>query len=342
MNEESSFLEDLKKVSEVSLFSILGITALFITFALIAHSETLVTYFMWSMAGIMVKVFGLISIRIMLRENKYLFPYGTGKIENFSAFLFGVSIAPLGLYFLIVSIYKLFVPPGPVSYGLCLIPLAFAVTRSSILTFWLKKMMKRHPNPSPLMLSYQADFRVALISDSFLIAAFIVGWLLSMGRLDFIGIRIDPFLSATLSVIMIKSGTTLIIENMRSLLDLPLPENELLKVVKVMAEFYDSFEGLGRICTRRSGKFRVIEIELMFDPNISLLNVSETEKYMFERLSKELPGVRFRIIPRIQGSDYESTRKADTPANEIRPELQNIAWEDSPPRSTSEPMETEN
>ena len=321
MNEEYSFLQDLKKVSEVSLFSILGIAALFITFALIAHSETLVTYFMWSMSGIMVKVFGLISIKIMLRENQYLFPYGTGKIENFSAFLFGVSIAPLGLYFLIVSIYKLFVPPDPVSYGLCLIPLALALTRSSILTFWFKKMMIKHPSPSPLMLSYQADFRVAVISDSFLIAAFTAGWLLSLGRLDFIATRVDPFLSVTLSVIMIKSGTTLIIANMRSLIDLPLPENEILRVVKVITEFYDSFEGLGRVYTRRSGRFRMIEIEFMFDPSISLLNINKTEKNMFERLSKELPGVIFRIIPRIEESGSVSTRKADTSANEICPEF---------------------
>ena len=321
MNEDFSFLKDLKKVSEASLFSILGITASFIIFALIAHSETLVTYFIWSMAGIMVKVFGLISIRIMLRENEYLFPYGTGKVENFSAFLFGLSIAPLGLYFLVVSIYKLFYPPGPVSYGLCLIPLVFALTRSSILTLWFKKVLKRHPSPSPLMLSYQADFRVAVISDSFLIGAFIAGWLLSRARLDFIGIRVDPLLSVTLSVIMIKSGTTLIIENMRSLLDLPLPENELLKVVKVMAEFYDSFKGLGSVCTRRSGKFRIIEMELSFDPHIPLLNVSETEQFMAERLSKELPDVRFRIIPKIEGSGQESARKAVTPAHEIRPEL---------------------
>ena len=59
--------------------------------------------------------------------------------------------------------------------------------------------------------------------------------------------RVDPFLSVLLSVVMVKSGTRLILDNLRALLDLPLPEPEMLKVMKVLGEFFHSYDGLGRL-----------------------------------------------------------------------------------------------
>ena len=117
-------LKGLKRISEVSVCTSLIITPLSIIFSLITGSVTLLLYFVWAAAAITVKLFALVSIRIMLKENRFLYPNGTGKLENFSSFLFGVSIVPLGVYFLIVSITKLFSPLPSVTYLLCQVPVA--------------------------------------------------------------------------------------------------------------------------------------------------------------------------------------------------------------------------
>ena len=292
-------LKDLKRVAQASLYSILGITTLFITFAVIARSGTLVTYFVWSMAGIAVKVLALLTIGIMLRENQYLFPYGTGKLENSSAFVFGVSIAPVGLCFLVASLLALLEPRGQPSYGLCLVPVAASVTRSVVLNLWLKGILRRHPNPSPLLRSYQTEFRLALMSDSFLIGAFLVGEALHAWHHDFLAARVDPLLSVLLSLVMLQSGTRLIRDNLRALLDLPLPEPEMLKIVRVLTEFYSSYAGLGRLYTRRSGKRAVVEMELAFGPGTTLVQVRELERRMGDRLAGVLPDVTFRVLPTV-------------------------------------------
>jgi hypothetical protein len=65
-------LKALKRIAEVSLYSAFGVTALFITFSVITGSVSLLTYFIWAAAAILVKIFALVSIRVMLKENQFL------------------------------------------------------------------------------------------------------------------------------------------------------------------------------------------------------------------------------------------------------------------------------
>ncbi len=54
----------------------------------------------------------------------------------------------------------------------------------------------------------------------------------------------------------LRAGVYSLVVSLLSLLDLPLPGPEMLKVMKVLAEFfrsYASYDGLGRLYTRRSG-----------------------------------------------------------------------------------------
>lgn len=103
-------LKGLKRISEFTLGTSLIITPLSIIFSQLTGSATLLVYFIWAAAAIAVKLFALISIRIIIRENQFMFPYGSGKLENFSSFFFGFTIIPLGGYFLVVSFINLFSP----------------------------------------------------------------------------------------------------------------------------------------------------------------------------------------------------------------------------------------
>ena len=226
-------LKSLKKISEASIYTSLIIIPLSIIFSLKTGSVTLFVYFIWSAVAIAVKLFSWISIRIMLKENKFMFPNGTGKLDNFSSFFFGVSIVPFAIYFLIVSIIKLFSPLTSVAYLLCQVPVVLSFIMTLMLMIWTNRIIKRNPNPSPLLKAYDVNFRVSLISALFLIIAFLAGFLLSVARLNFLSIRVDPILSAILSLYMLKVGLPLIIENFRSLIDLPLPEKDMLKILRV-------------------------------------------------------------------------------------------------------------
>jgi divalent metal cation (Fe/Co/Zn/Cd) transporter len=293
-------LKDLKRISETGFYSSLGITTLFIIFAVITGSTTLLTYFIWALAAIIVRLFALITIRIMLNQNQYLFPYGCGKLENFSSFFFGFAIVPLGIFFLVLSINKFLYPLSEIKYILCQIPIVISFLRSLLLTVWTRRMVKKYADPSPLVKAYYVDFRVALTSDTFLFLAFFAGFLLNILRLNFLSIRVDPFLSVILSLYMIRVGLPLIIDNFRALIDLPLPEKDMLRILKVTTEFYKDFSGFGMLYSRRSGKQKIIEMELFFDSEISFEKISHMEQQMTLRLNSELSNVDFRIIPKLK------------------------------------------
>jgi len=292
-------LKGLKRISEVSFCTSLIITPLSIIFSLITGSVTLLVYFIWAAAAIAVKVFALISIRIMLKENQFMFPNGTGKLENFSSFFFGASIVPLGGYFLIVSIIRLFSPLPEVTYLLCQAPVVLSLLLTLMLILWTKRIIRRNPNPSPLLKAYFVNFKVSITSDSFLFLAFLAGYLLSVAGFTFFSIRVDPILSVILSLYMLRVGLPLIIDNFRSLIDLPLPEKDMLKILKVAAEFYAEYSGFGMLFSRRSGKHKIVEMELFFDPGIPLEKINQVEQHMASRINQEIPDVCFRLIPKV-------------------------------------------
>jgi ferrous-iron efflux pump FieF len=291
-------LKGLRRISEVSVCTSLIIIPLSIIISMITGSVTLLVYFIWAVAALAVKIFALISSRIMLKENQYMFPYGTGKLENFSSFFFGVSIVPFGCYFLIVSITNLFSPLTSVTYPLCMIPVALSFLMTMILIIWTTRIITRHPNHIPILKAYIVNFKISLTSDSFLFIAFLAGFILSVTQLDFLSILVDPILSTILSLYMLKEGLPLIIDNFRSLIDLPLSEKDMLKILKVVAEFYDEYSGLGLLYSRQSGKQKIIEIELIFDPGISLEKIAEIEGHMASRINEAIPNVQFRLIPK--------------------------------------------
>jgi len=73
MNKQEE-LKGLKIISELSFYSSLIITPLSVIFSKITGSSTLVVYNIWTAAAIGVKIFSLISIRIMMKENRFMFP----------------------------------------------------------------------------------------------------------------------------------------------------------------------------------------------------------------------------------------------------------------------------
>ncbi len=55
----------------------------------------------------------------------------------------------------------------------------------------------------------------------------------------------------------------------------------------------------GMLFSRQSGKQKFIEIELLFDPGISLEKIKQIEQNMSSRIIQDIPDVRFRLIPKV-------------------------------------------
>ena len=145
-----------------------------------------------------------------------------------------------------------------------MIPIAVEAARMLVLYVSVSRLARRTQDPSPLLHAYLLDYRVNVLSDCGVLVAFAAGWLLVHNGLGTLGDRMDPLVALAISVYMIWVGVILVRRNFRALMDLPLPEEEQLRVMKVLAAHYADFEAIGTLYTRSSGKQRFVEIELAF------------------------------------------------------------------------------
>jgi cation diffusion facilitator family transporter len=270
--------------------------ALFVVTALLADSSAVVVYSVNFAITIVVQGFSIYAMRQVMRQDYFRFPYGAGKLENFAAFLGGVLNVPSGLYMAYGSVLLL-INPQHVRYGLCMIPVAAEATRMFVLYTSVRRLARKQQTPAPLLQAYLLDWRVNLLSDCGVLVAFAVGWLLVRSGLATDGDRLDPAIALTICVYMVWIGVVLVRRNFHALMDLPLPEEDQLQVMKVLAAHYADFETVGRLYTRTSGKERIVEIELVFDGRRPLEDITALGGQMEESLAAELPHLEFRVIP---------------------------------------------
>jgi ferrous-iron efflux pump FieF len=277
-------------------FSLFPFTVMFIVMAAIANSSAVVVYTVQSAISITVQTFSIYAIRQVMGGNQFRFPYGAGKLEDFSAFLCGVLYVPSGLYMAYDASMRL-VHPQHVGYVLSLIPICLSAIRMVILYLLVRRLARRTRAPSPLLRAYLLDYRVGVLSDIGVISAFAVGWLLVHQGLVTMGDRVDPLIGLTISLYMVWVGASLVRRNFRALMDLPLPESEQMRVMKVLARHYADYDTIGTLYTRASGKLRFVEIELVFPGERTLDEIDALSTAMEEALAAEMPGLTFRIIP---------------------------------------------
>ena len=85
---------ELQRVVFWALWCSVLLIAIIVTVQFISGSLTLGAKLIDASAGILLYIFNFISIGIILRQNQFSHPYGTGKLENFAGFLFAIFVIP--------------------------------------------------------------------------------------------------------------------------------------------------------------------------------------------------------------------------------------------------------
>ncbi|MCX6926106.1 MAG: cation transporter [Verrucomicrobia bacterium] len=309
--ESSTPLEDDRHLFRIMLWGYLtglpGIV-MFVVTAVLSGSVALGVYAVQYPIDFAVQTFSLYAIRQSIGRNTLRYPYGSGKLENFSAFLSGVLNVPCGLYLIYHAITCL-VTSSPVSYTLSMAPLVYSVVREVILYLACLRLARTTMAHSPVLHSYTIGYRLGFLSDAGLMVAFFSGWLLIHLGLPEIGNRIDPAIGLMLAAYMVWVGAGLVWNNFRALMDLPLSEEEQLRIIKILAAHYADYENLGNIFTRSSGKVRYVELELMFPAGRTIGEIQALSAVMARELAEELPGLNFKIIP-VVGSGMKTAPDA--------------------------------
>ena len=290
----NELLDELSVLSRRALIYLVVLTAAFLVTGYIAKSLTIASLALENGSTIIVQLFAYQAIRAMKSADPIRFPHGTGKLENFSGFLFGALTIPTGCYILFHAIQKIIYPEDLVSFGITQLPLIPALLLDLHVYNSAKRLSERYD--SPLVDSYLADYRVAVWFNVIVILAMGTGLLMNLAEAEDVAAYVDPVFSLGLAFYMLKVAADQISKNFRVLIDLPMPEHEQLEIMRVLASEFDAYEQVGSIRTRRSGMQRFIEIELYFSSAIDVKSITALTSRMQEKLRQKLKDVKLNVV----------------------------------------------
>lgn len=290
-------MTELKKVIDWTFISLIPLTLLNLAFGILSDSLTIYAIFFDSGLSIVSHLFAFVSIRLILKENVFQYPYGTGKLENFSSFFYGALLLPTAAFFIFCSIQRFLYPPAEIHFGYSQIPMIPNILRSVILLVWILRIIRRTRTPSPMLHSYFVNFKICLYNDIGVLIGLAAAYVAAnAGHLP-LSLAIDPILSFLVALYMLYNGIHLTVANFKSLADFPLPEEDQLVILKVLTEEFEHYENLGNIYTKQSGKVKIIEIELIFNKETTLDDVDSMRKRVKDKLAERFGELQFQLIP---------------------------------------------
>lgn len=297
-------LPELKKLVDATLYSMIPLMLLSVITGVLSNSMTILAVAFDYGLSFVVQLFAFKAIRTILKTNIIKFPYGTGKLENFSAIVYGALAIPVSVFIIYSSIARLIVPPV-IAIGIAQIPLIPNLVRSLLL--FRKSRQLARSSESPMIHSYYVNFKVTAMTDASILAALSAVLLFTTYGYTEVAYIIDPTVSALLGAYMLFCGVKLSISNFKVLIDLPLPEEDQLKIMSILAQEYNDYENIGNIYTRFSGKTRFIELELYLKKNASLEEIEILKQRIEKNLRQHFRDLRFVLIPLFEENPPDQT-----------------------------------
>lgn len=293
---------DLKKYIIWVLATLLLLTAITITVGIFSDSLTIFFFSLDCGTSLILHAFNMVSIVIILRQNRFNFPYGTGKLENFSGFLYGLLAIPLTLLIIHSAVNRYLHPPATINLGLAQVPVLLSMIRSGALLAWVSRLCTKHPNHSPMMQSYFVNLKLSLMRSLSILAGLLLGlWLLSSGNTE-AAVVIDLVIAVSCALYMLYCAVRLLVRNFRSLIDLPLPEEDQYKILNALVLDFDEYEGVGDIYSQLSGSNRFVQIELHFSPSTNVEQIERLRSRVEQRLRNHFSKLVFQLIPLLEKS----------------------------------------
>jgi ferrous-iron efflux pump FieF len=288
-------LLELKKLVDIGFFTLIPLLILSAVTGILSNSIAILAIAFGYGLSFIVQLFAFKSIRTIVKSNIMQFPYGTGKLENFSAIVYGCLAIPASLFIIYSSAMRFITPPAAIAFGIAQIPLVPSLVRSMLMFRKSRQLMK--VSESPMVHSYYVNFKVSSLLDASVVISMGAAFALAASGHAHIAYLIDPTISSLLAAYMLFCGVSLTIANFRVLIDLPLPEDDQLRIMGILAQEYTSYENVGNIYTRFSGGTRFIELELYLKGELSLEEIMNLRQRIENRLRQHFRDVRFALIP---------------------------------------------
>lgn len=295
MKQPNTEINGLKKLIDYVILTIIPVIATSILVYFITGSMAILAVVLYQGLNMFVFFFSFLSIRVIEKSTVIRFPYGTGKLENFASFFLGAVSIPACIYIIAAGIGKLFAPNVNISFGITQLLLLLIIARAIFITWYARRVNRL--TQSPMALAYYENFRTGVIFFVGALIALFIGWILVKTGFPKPAAYIDPIIAIASMSFMMFVSLRQVIRNYRVLIDLPLPEEEQIRILNALTREFESYEDIGNIYTRASGKHRFIDLELYFNSDTPLHSINQVRNRLYVHLNESFPNLTFNLIP---------------------------------------------
>ena len=271
-------LSSVQLLAEVPFFIVNLLSALF--------SRTILIYvdLMDSLNYIIRNAMVTILSNKLSKDLRYEYNYGIGKIEAISS-IFGDGIVLFGMFLtLCLSVYSFFYPSKPSEVLIAVVGVKLYDIMWDLAIFAKQRKIFKI-NQSALSESNYAAALGDLLFDSFAGFSLLIMWLF---RNSPIGGYISPVVSILVAGYLIVGCIKRIKTSLNELTDKTLPEEQQLKILKVLTRHYNSYAKFHSIDSRKIGEITRIDISLSFENNTRVEDVINLQKQMKDDLNSQL------------------------------------------------------
>ena len=279
-------LSSVQLLAEAPFFIISLLSALF--------SRTILLYvdLMDSLNYIIRNTMVMLLSNKLSKDLRYEYNYGIGKIEAISS-IFGDGIVLFGMFLtLFLSVYSFFHPSKPSELLIAVVGVKFYDMLWDLAIF-IKQRKILKITPGALSESNYAAAFGDLLFDSFAWFSLLVMWAL---RNNSIGGYISPVVSLFVAVYLMAGCIKRIRTSLKELTDKTLPEEDQMKILKVLTRYYNSYSQVHSIDSRKIGEITRIDMRLSFEDSTRVEDVIILQKQMQDEFDRLLGECSINII----------------------------------------------
>lgn len=259
----------------------------------LANSLVLIADFFNSLLELCSVYLSWFTLRRLRRDNRAMFNYGLGKIENLASLMIGIFMLFSVLLMIFLIINRLLHPVRLKGFGIWMgIACTFIFGLVNARLWWRSRQHNRLA-PSPIVEAQKRLFAVKTLSNTCMFFNFVLSMTVASSWVMFL----DPLTSCITLSFMINSGWHLLRHSVHDLLDRSLDEPLQMLITKQLVSCFHEYTSLNGVRSRYSGRQIFIEIFLGFDAGKTLGDVQRISDSIKTSLEKEIPHAEVTVVP---------------------------------------------
>ena len=281
-----------QRITGLQLLSELPNFVLVLLSAIVSHSLIVWLDFVDTLGNLLSEVIVTVQSRRMSRDLRYEYNYGVGKVEALTAFFTGAIELSGLLCIAVVSVMQIVSPESP--SDLLIYVVALKVVNVLFDLWFLRGQAKiRAVNPSAIAEAEYLGNIGALAFDGGALLALLAVWLL---REHHVSWYVSPVLSLVIALVMMVFCVKQIHHAMMELADKTLPEEEQLKILKVLNRHNGEYRRFDSIRSRYTGTTVTVDLAVTFDEETTYRQIEAFRDAVQRELVEEIPNCCVSVI----------------------------------------------